>query len=151
MTQRQFQYSRPRSRSSSRVFRYHVLLLNQSNGKWPTHACKPLFPIKLVLRRPLGICDVIRMECEKSSFLIGPFVPRDRNTRFWLALRYTAMLLLVSFLDLLISLTSSNMRYIWFVSTFIIRVQISYPLCMDLGNFVPNSSESNLTGPPTLW
>ena len=49
MTQRQFQYSRPRSRSSSRVFRYHVLLLNQSNGKWPTHACKPLFPIKLVL------------------------------------------------------------------------------------------------------
>ena len=38
-------------------------------------------PIKLVLRRPLGICDVIRTECG-YSILTGPFVPRDQNTRF---------------------------------------------------------------------
>ena len=32
----------------------------------------------------------------KFSILIGPFVPRDQNTRFWMATRYTDQLILLN-------------------------------------------------------
>ena len=40
---------------------------------------KPFFPPQNLVPIARGSCDVIRMECEKSGFLIGPFVPRDRH------------------------------------------------------------------------
>ena len=50
---------------------------------------KPFFPPQNLVPIARGSCDVIRMECEKSGFLIGPFVPHDTNFRFWLVRRYT--------------------------------------------------------------
>ena len=50
---------------------------------------KPFFPPQNLVPIARGSCDVIRMECEKSGFLIDPFVPRDTNFRFWLVRRYT--------------------------------------------------------------
>ena len=52
-------------------------------------------PIKLGTRL-LGVLWRHQNEMSQSGFLIGPFVPRDINTRFWLVGLYTVSILLQS-------------------------------------------------------
>ena len=61
----------------------YFVIMAKDTSKWQMDdACNPLFPTKLGTKRLRGSRYVIRMECEKSSLLIGQFASRDTNTRF---------------------------------------------------------------------